>query len=559
MKKLRITTILGAAMLLAASCSNKTEVIANYDVIPLPDKIEVDSAAMGFMLDSGTKIVVASADSAMTRNAELLSEYLGQLTGTTPEITAKETGKAIVLSDDLASDNKEAYELTVSSEKITINGASPAGTFYGIQTLRKSIPQTGDLKVLFPAATITDAPRFAYRGAHFDTARHFFPADSVKVLIDMMAMHNINRFHWHITDDQGWRIEIGKYPELVAKGSTRPNTVIGHNTEEYDTIPHGGYYTKEQIRDIVRYAADRHITIIPEIDMPGHMLAALAAYPELGCTGGPYEVWRKWGISDDVLCAGNDSVYAFVNDVLDEIVELFPGEYVHLGGDECPKTRWKECAKCQARIKALGLKTDKHSTAEQKLQSYFMTRAAEHLAAKGRKVIGWDEIMEGGLTPGSVIMSWRGEVGGRAAAEAGHDAIMTPYQYLYFDFVQSADRDAEPLAASWGDPTPVEKVYNYEPVPAEFTPEQAAHILGAQANTWTEYIPTTSYAQYMMLPRLAALSEVQWRDPAKKDYQDFLRRLPQLVNLYDANHYNYATHVLPSSAESTDSATTASK
>ncbi len=279
MKKLSITALCGAALLLAASCSKKTEVTADYGVIPLPDKIEVDSAAGYFTLDSGTKIVVASADSSMIRNGELLSEYLGQLTGTAPEVTTAKTGRAIVLSDNLASDNKEAYELTVTPEAININGASPAGTFYGIQTLRKSIPAAGDLKVLFPAATITDAPRFAYRGAHFDTARHFFSADSLKMLVDMLAMHNINRFHWHITDDQGWRIEIDKYPELVAKGSMRANTVVGPNTEEYDSVPHGGYYTKDQVRDIVKYAADRHITIIPEIDMPGHMQAALAAYP----------------------------------------------------------------------------------------------------------------------------------------------------------------------------------------------------------------------------------------------------------------------------------------
>lgn len=540
---------MGATLLLAASCSNKTEVTANYDVIPLPDKIEVDSAAQGFLFDSGTKIVVTSTDSAMIRNGELLSEYLGQLTGTTPKIVNQETGNAIVLADNLQAENKEAYELTVDSKAITINGASPAGTFYGIQTLRKSIPQTGDLKVLFPAATVSAAPRFAYRGVMFDTARHFFSPDSVKSFIDMIAMHNVNRFHWHLTEDQGWRIQIDKYPELMAKGSMRANTVIGPNTEEYDTIPHGGYYTKDEIRDIVKYAADRHITVIPEVDMPGHMMAALASYPSLGCTGGPYEVYRRWGITDDVLCAGNDSVYTFVNDVLDEVIELFPSEYIHIGGDECPKVRWEKCAKCQARIKELGLKTDKHSTAEQKLQSQFMTRAAEHLASKGRKIIGWDEIMEGGLTPGAVIMSWRGEEGGKEAAAAGHDAIMTPNRYLYFDFVQSADREKEPQAATWGEPLPVEKVYNYEPVPAEFTPEQAAHILGAQANLWTEYIATLDYAQYMTLPRLAALSEVQWRDPSKKDYQDFLRRLPQLVNLYDTNNYNYATHVLPAKQE----------
>ena len=552
---MKISSICASALFLLSACSPRAAVIADYDVIPLPMSVELDTVAPGFVFSPSTKIVVESADSAMATNARLLAGYLKELVGVDPAITDKASDNAIVLSANLPSESPDAYELIVNDKLITINGASPAGTFYGIQTLRKSIPQAGNYNVRFPAAEIADAPRFAYRGALFDSARHFFPADSVKTVIDMLAMHNINRLHWHLTDDQGWRIEIDKYPKLIEKGSMRTGTAVGVGTDDSsDSIPYGGYYTKDQLRDIVKYAADRHIIIIPEIDLPGHMQGALAAYPEMGCTGGPYEVWKRWGISEDVLCAGNDSIYTFINDVLDEVMEIFPSEYIHIGGDECPKVLWKECPKCQAKIKALGLRSDSHSTAEQKLQNVVMESAVKHLTEHGRKVIGWDEILEGGIVEDLTIMSWRGEEGGRTAAKAGCDAIMSPYEYLYFDFVQ-ADREHEPQGANWGDPTPLEKVYSYEPIPVEFTPEEAAHIIGVQANTWTEYIPTLSHAQYMMLPRLAATAEIQWRQPAR-DYADFMRRLPQLLRLYRASGYNYhPTPAAEPTAESTSAPT----
>lgn len=352
----------------------------------------------------------------------------------------------------------------------------------------------------------------------------------------MLALHNMNRFHWHLTDDQGWRIEMKSLPELAKIGSKRAGTVIGNNTGEYDNIPYGGYYTQDEVKEIIKYASDRHITIIPEIDLPGHMQAALAAYPELGCTGGPYEVWQRWGVSDDVLCAGNDSVYVFLDKVLDEITGIFPSEYIHIGGDECPKVRWKECARCQAKIKALGLRDDKHSTAEDKLQSHVMKHAADRLASKGRKAIGWDEILEGGCDTTTVIMSWRGVQGGIKAAQAGHDAIMTPATYLYFDYKQSHD-EGEP-GAFYAAPLLLDKVYGYEPIPEDFTDEQAAHIIGVQGNTWCEYIPNFRHAQYMTLPRFAALSELQWSS-APKDFDAFLVRLSQLRKIYDAEGYNY--------------------
>lgn len=352
----------------------------------------------------------------------------------------------------------------------------------------------------------------------------------------MMAMHNMNRFHWHITDDQGWRLEIKSLPRLTEVGAKRPNTVIGWNTADYDSIPVDGYYTQAEVSDIIAYAAERHITIIPEIDLPGHMQAALAAYPELGCTGGPYEVWRRWGVSQDVLCAGNDSMYVFLDKVMDELTDLFPSEYIHIGGDECPKARWKECAKCQAKIRALGLKSDRHSSAEQKLQSHVMKHVADYLATKGRKAIGWDEILEGGCDTSTVIMSWRGVEGGIKAAKAGHDAIMTPAKYLYFDYKQSYD-EGEP-GAYYAKPLLLEQVYSYEPIPEEFTSEQAEHILGVQGNTWCEYIPSFRHAQYMTLPRFGALAELQWTS-SPKDFKAFKQRLSRLRKTYDAEGYNY--------------------
>lgn len=546
MMKFSLSGIIAAALLLLASCSPK-EVTANYDVIPMPQEVQA-AEGEGFKLTSSTVIAYTEGNEELQRYAGFLADYISQLTGRQLTVTTEAPSKdAIVLKADLQNENPEAYELTVNSELITINGATPAGTFYGVQTIRKSIPETGDYNVLFPAVTITDYPRFAYRGAMLDTSRHTFPTDSVKTFIDMLALHNINRFHWHITDDQGWRIEIKALPELTEIGSKRKGTCIGHDFSTLDSVPYGGFFTQDEVRDIVKYAADRNITVIPEIDMPGHMLAALTAYPELGCTGGPYDVWTRWGVSDDVLCAGNDSVLTFIDTVLGEIVDLFPSEYIHVGGDECPKTRWKNCPKCQAKAKELGIKAGPKGTVEEQLQSYIIHHASDFLTSKGRKMIGWDETLEGGLAPGAIVMSWRGEDGAIEAARQGHDAIMTPTSYLYFDYYQSLDRKNEPEAI--GGYVPVEKVYSFNPVPEVLTDDEKKHIIGVQANLWTEYIPTFSGVQYMELPRMAALSEVQWSNPEKKDYQNFTKRVPQLVNQYETNGYRYATHIFDVVAE----------
>lgn len=555
MKKITYLVLLAVCCWGMYFCSKKAPVQADYQVIPLPVQIEL-AANGSFTLKGSTVIAYPEGNDVMKRNAELLSDYLKQMTGKTLKLTtAPQTSNAIVLEANLQNENPDAYELTVTPDLITINGASAAGNFYGIQTLRKSIPEAGLADVIFPAVDINDQPRFGYRGAHFDVSRHFFPVDSVKKFIDMAALHNINNLHWHITDDQGWRLEIKKYPRLIEVSSTRPGTVIGRNTENYDSIPVSGYYTQDEVRDIIKYAADRHINIVPEIDLPGHMVAALAAYPNLGCTGGPYEVWRRWGVAKDVLCAGNDSVYQFLTDVLTEVTDLFPSEYIHIGGDECPKVRWQDCPKCQAKIKELGIKKGKHS-AEEQLQSHVMTYVENFLKEKGRRVIGWDEILEGGLGPDATVMSWRGTEGGLEATRQGHDAIMTPNTYMYFDYYQTQNRKTEPLGI--GGYLPVEKVYSYEPVPDEFTPEQAAHIKGVQANLWTEYIKTYPHAEYMELPRMAALSEVQWRPRDTKDYDDFLKRLTQLVKMYEALGYNYAQHVFEVKSEIVpDSANTA--
>lgn len=517
--------LLGVILLCSGlfSCSSGVIQQANYEVIPLPQEIKITTG--NFVLNDRTSIVYPKDNKEMQQNANLLAEYIHQMSGKKLKVTDEPvTSNAIILATGLNADNAEAYQLKVTQDNVTITGTSEAGTFYGIQTLRKSLPITNKGDISLPAAEINDYPRFSYRGVHLDVSRHFFPADSVKHFIDMMALHNINRLHWHLTDDQGWRIEIKKRPELTTIGSKRSETVIGHNSGEYDGIPYSGFYTQDEAREIVKYAKERHITVIPEIDLPGHMQAALAAYPELGCTGGLYEVWKMWGVSEDVLCAGNDKTLTFIEDVLNEIVDIFPSEYIHVGGDECPKVRWKKCPKCQARIKELGLKADKGHTAEQRLQSYIINYAEQFLNGKGRQIIGWEEILEGGLAPNATVMSWRGIEGGIEAVKHKHDAIMTPSSFLYFDYYQTMDTDNEP-------------------VPQILTPEEAKHIVGVQANLWTEYIPTYSQVEYMELPRMAALSEIQWTMPKKKEYADFLKRLPGLIAVYDINQYNYAKHI----------------
>lgn len=538
-KKLLTGALAAMAFLLPSTAAGQT---ADFNIIPRPQQVNVSNDAP-FTLSAKTVISLGTNSQNMKRNANMLASYIEQATGIRPAVGKSKNGTAIVLTIDKTIANAEGYKLDADAKQIRIAGASAAGVFYGIQTLRKSLPLVNGKasKVSIPAVHIADAPRFAYRGTHLDVSRHFVTADSVRQFIDMLALHNINRFHWHLTDDQGWRIEIKKYPLLTQIGSKRAQTVIGHNSGKYDGKPYSGFYTQKQIRDIVKYAADRYITIVPEIDLPGHMQAALAAYPDMGCTGGPYEVWQKWGVSDNVLCAGNNKTLTFIDNVLKEITQLFPSKYIHVGGDECPKTQWQKCPKCQARIKALNLEAKDGHSAEERLQSYIITHASNYLKSLGRNTIGWDEILEGGLAEGATVMSWRGESGGIAAAKQHHDVVMTPNSYLYFDYYQSLDKANEPLAI--GGYLPLETVYSYEPMPKELTADEARHIIGVQANIWTEYMPTFKQMQYMALPRLAALSEVQWSQPALKDYNSFTNRLTEFTHLYDRLGYNYAKHL----------------
>ena len=525
---------------LMSSCGSVQEE-ANYQIIPLPQEI-VTSQVNPFILKSGVKILYPEGNEKMQRNAQFLADYLKTATGKDFSIEAGTEGKnAIVLALGSEVENPESYQLKVTDQGVTITAPTEAGVFYGIQTLRKSLPIALGADVALPAVEIKDAPRFGYRGAHFDVSRHFFTIDEVKTYIDMLALHNMNRLHWHITDDQGWRLEIKKYPKLTEIGSQRSGTVIGRNSGEYDNTPYGGFYTQEQAKEIVDYAAERYITVVPEIDLPGHMLAALAAYPELGCTGGPYEVWRQWGVADDVLCAGNDQVLKFLEDVYGELIEIFPSEYIHVGGDECPKVRWEKCPKCQARIKALGLKSDKNHSKEERLQSFVINHIEKFLNDHGRQIIGWDEILEGGLAPNATVMSWRGTDGGVQAAKLRHNVVMTPNTYLYFDYYQSEDTQTEPLAI--GSYVPLERVYDFEPVPDTLDNDSKKYILGAQANLWTEYISDFKQVEYMLLPRLDALSEVQWTQPENKNWVNFLDRLQHNIQVYDLKGYNYGKHI----------------
>lgn len=528
------------AFIVVACTSTKQ---GDYSVVPLPQEVSV-SQATPFKLGPSTVIAYPKGDNLLKRNAEFLSEYVAQATGYTLAVKESEgeakQANSIVLCIAEGGDNAEGYTLTTTSDQIRICGQSANGVFYGIQTLRKAIPaQAQGAAIILPAGEVKDAPRFGYRGMHLDVGRHFFPVDFIKKYIDLLALHNMNTLHWHLTEDQGWRVEIKKYPGLTEIGSKRKETVIGRNSGKYDGTPYGGFYTQEECRDVVAYAAERYITVIPEIDLPGHMQAALAAYPELGCTGGPYEVWTKWGISDDVLCLGNPKVIPFLEDVLTEILDIFPSSYIHIGGDEAPRVRWKSCPKCQALIRKEHLKADKEHTAEDRLQSYCMARIEKFLNEKGRRVIGWDEILEGDIAPNATVMSWRGSAGGIKAAQMGHDVIMTPNSHCYFDYYQTDNTKNEPLAI--GGHLPIERVYSLEPT-AQLTPEQATHILGVQANLWTEYIATTEYVEYMILPRMAALAEVQWTQPEKKNYNCFGKRLARLLQFYKRDGLNYAKH-----------------
>lgn len=519
------------------SCNSNVG-IADYNVIPRPNNVKTDTTeTKRFLLDKNVSIV-HNGDEDMCRNADFLSQYIKELTGI--EI-GKNDDKIIRLQANLTDENPEAYKLNVYADSIVINGASPAAVFRALQTVRKSLPTTEVSAVEMPITEIYDYPRFGYRGAHFDVCRHFFTMEEVKTFIDMLALHNINTFHWHLNDDQGWRIEIKKYPKLVEVGSNRKETVIGRLPGKWDGKPVSGYFTQEQAKEIVKYAADRYINVIPEIDMPGHMRAALAAYPELGCTGGPYDVWTEWGVTEEVLCAGNDSTMIFLSDVFNEIMDIFPSKYINAGGDECPKVRWHDCPKCNARIKAEGIKAKGKFSAHDRLQGYVTNYVYNVISSRGRTMIGWDEILQADIPSDAIVLSWQGIAGAIEGAKRGNQVILAPNSHCYFDFYQSKDTQFEPFAI--GGYTPVEKVYNFNPIPSELTEEQAKLVIGVQCNLWTEYIKTFSQAQYMELPRLAALSEVQWTEPQLKDYESFKDRIPAMFAIYDKYGYNYAKHL----------------
>jgi len=464
------------------------------------------------------------------KGAETIAAYLAELLSLAEASPTDAKAGTILLTTDGANESlgAEGYELNVNPEGVTIRAPENAGLFYGVQTLRQLLPpDIEDRKNdspqgrKVPAVMISDRPRFAWRGLMLDVARHFFPISLVKRYIDLLAMHKMNVFHWHLTEDQGWRIEIEKYPKLTEIGSRREASPLLTDRDSLDGKPHGGFYTREQIREVVEHAASRFVTVVPEIEMPGHSMAALASYPELGCTGGPYKVRTFWDIEENVYCAGNEKVFEFLEDVLTEVMALFPGRYIHIGGDECPKAAWQKCEKCQARIKEEQLKD------EDELQSYFIRRIETFLKANGRRLIGWDEILEGGLAPEATVMSWRGTEGGITAASNGHDAIMCPLNYCYFDYCQSEDQENEP--PSIGGFTSLETVYEFDPVPSELSNEFSKHILGAQGQIWTEFIDDERHVDYMAFPRLSALAEVLWTPRESCDYNDFTTRLPALL------------------------------
>jgi hexosaminidase len=522
--------------------------LSDITVVPFPNDVEVlagdfDAAGASFHYSAEMDEPSVNLVKAFASQLSLVSAQESTMTE-----GAGDNGFVFVCNDQLP---EEAYTLSVERKCVKVEASSLRGFNYAIQTIKQMLPvqiyaqePAAGVEWTLPCVRINDAPRFVYRGLHLDESRHFFGMEEVKRYLDIMEVHKLNTLHWHLTDDQGWRIEIKKYPELTTIGSKRCGTCVKKDFNSTDGIPYGEgmWYTQDQVREIIAYAAAKGIDVIPEIDLPGHMLAALTAYPELGCTGGPYHVWTRWGISDDVLCAGNEKVYTFLENVLSEVAELFPSEYVHVGGDECPKVRWEKCPKCQAKIRQLGYTDKDGQKAEHFLQSYVIARMEKFLNSKGKKVIGWDEILEGEVAPNATIMSWRGEAGGLRAVRMGHDAIMTPNTYFYIDYYQSMDIKNEPFGI--GGYLPIERCYSYEPYVDGMTDEEKAHILGVQANMWTEYVATPEHLEYMVLPRLAALAEVQWCSADRKDWERFQDSADEFCKIYETMGYNYATHVL---------------
>ncbi|GHT10369.1 hypothetical protein AGMMS4956_01600 [Bacteroidia bacterium] len=509
-------------------------------IIPLPQKCTLQAGE--FVVKAKTKIVLNPNNAQMQKAVTVMKDLLKTAAGFALPVSKKATDRNVIictLNPNLKHD--EAYKLWVQKDKITIEAKTPHGVFYAMQTLRQLLPPAIEKKTVqsavkwtIPCLEIEDAPRYNYRGLHLDVGRHFMTQQEVMRYIDLLAYHKMNIFHWHLTDDQGWRIEIKKYPKLTKVGAWREQTKertgeldsAGKYIAHWDNRPHGGFYTQAEVKEVIAYAQKRFVTVIPEIDMPGHSLAALAAYPKFSCSGGPFRVEGQWGIFEDIFCAGQDATFAFLEDILTEIIAIFPSPYIHIGGDEVPKTRWERCHACQTRMKELGIK------GEHQLQSYFITRISMFLAAKGKSVIGWDEVLEGGLAPDVIVMSWRGIEGGIEAAEMQHNVIMTPRQYVYLDYAQDEASPAKRVL-------PLQKTYSYDPTPVELTPEEAQYILGVQGNVWTEHIPTFERVLYMAFPRAAAIAEVGWTQKEQKNFDNFKLRLQQIAAHYDAMGIQY--------------------
>ncbi len=546
MRKIASIIFFSLSLAMCSLHAKESETVIN--VIPYPQSVEITKgqfkgAGANFNCDQA---IDAKSQKVIKELADKISFISGRLCSfATPLGLAKDYSKAkgfVFLKDSALAD--EEYSIDIAKPSCIVRASSYNGFLYAVQTLKQltsvsifaNEPDPSQ-KFLFPCVKIQDKPRFGYRGMHLDCARHFFSVEEVKKYIDIMATYKLNRLHWHLTDDQGWRVEIKKYPRLTQIGAFRNGTVIKKDWGSNDGVRYGGYYTQEQLKDVVAYAAAKGITIIPEIDLPGHMMGALAAYPELGCTGGPYEVWTTWGVSAQVLCPGKEAMFTFLEDVFTELMAIFPSEYIHIGGDECPKTEWEKCPACQARIKELGIKADAQHTAEQYLQSYVTARMQKFLNEHGRKIIGWDEILEGELAKGATVMSWRGTDGGIKASAMGFDVIMTPNNYCYLDYYQSQDMDKEPLGI--GGDLPLEKVYSYEPLDG-LDADQQKHILGVQANLWTEFIATPEHLEYMLLPRMTAISEVQWCKPEDKNFDRYKASLQaESFRIFDILGYNY--------------------
>ncbi|MBQ9462673.1 MAG: beta-N-acetylhexosaminidase [Bacteroidales bacterium] len=525
------------------------------DIMPAPGKIEMTKGSFNM---KGTIVncdpaISHDAFRAIRQFADRLTLVSGKLTEVASpvglvKVVQKGNLKGVYFIQD-ESVAPEGYKISIGPRATVIRASDYNGFFYSLQTLRQMLPVAiygtrpePSAKWRIPCCEIEDAPRFGYRGILLDCCRHFWSVGQVKKIIDVMSLYKLNRLHWHLTEDQGWRVEIDKYPRLTEVGAFRNGTMIKREWGSNDGIRHGGYYTKDQIRDIVAYARARGITVIPEVDMPGHMVAALASYPQFGCAGSaPYEVLTYWGVSKQVLNVGKEETMQFLEDVCSEVADLFPGEYFNIGGDECPRDEWKTDPDCQAKIKELGLVSDENASAEARLQNYVTARMQKFLATKGKKIIGWDEILEGELAKGATVMSWRGTKGGIKAASMGYDVIMSPNTYCYLDYAQSPDLESEPYGITT-DPKralTLTKVYHYEPYD-EMPPEAVHHVLGVQGNLWTEFIATPEHLEYMLLPRMMALSEIQWCKPENKNYERFLGSLEKHeLPILELLGYNY--------------------